>query len=130
MGNLFTIRKRFFKGSDFIYITDVNGGAQLNVYSPHIASLIIRVCTEIEAISKELYFHIKGEKKRGDKSIKFDEDCLKLIDIKYNTSRKNVQIISSLFNITKGDIKIFKPLKEAHKSGGRDWEKAYQAFKT
>ena len=49
---------------------------------PHIADLLIRCCVPIEAISKELYYDNGGTKPRGDKSLFFDEDCLKLIDIK------------------------------------------------
>lgn len=57
--------------------------SQLETFSPHIADLLVRCCVQIEALSKELYFDIGGTKKRGDKNLFFDEDCLKLIDKKW-----------------------------------------------
>jgi len=61
---------------------------QLESCSPHIADLLVRCCVQIEAVSKELYFDNGGAKVRGDSSIFFDEDCLKLIDIKWQTHRE------------------------------------------
>lgn len=49
---------------------------------------------QIEAISKELYFENGGGKPRGDSTIFFDEDCLKLIDIKWQTSIKQVLVVA------------------------------------
>ena len=72
--------------SRYIYFTDEvlenrdgkeiarNCNTQLEVFSPHIADLLIRCCVEIEAISKELYYDNGGEKKRGDIAVHFDED--------------------------------------------------------
>lgn|GEM_PF-760317 len=102
---------------------------QLNVFSPHIADLLIRTCIEIEAISKELYFELGGEKTRGDASIRFDEDCLKQIDIICKSHKKIVLVVTPLFNLTKEEHYALKPLKEAHKRQGTAWEKAYQAVK-
>ena len=102
---------------------------QLNTFSPHIADLLVRCCVQIEAISKELYFDNGGTKARGDSSILFDEDCLKLIDMKWKIHNKVVMIASPSFNLTKDENRIFKPLKEAHKRQGTYWEKAYQAVK-
>lgn len=131
------LEKGVLEVAKFIYITDekiVNHIAepcstQLNTFSPHIADLIIRTCIEIESISKELYFELGGTKARGDKNLFFDEDCLKLIDIKCKTHIKNVFISCLSFNLTKEGNKVFKPLKNAHKRQGTDWEKAYQALK-
>ena len=103
--------------------------SQLDVFSPYIADLLVRCCVQIEAISKELYFDNGGNKKRGDSSILFDEDCLKLIDIKWKTHEKNVLIVAPFFNFTKDENRVLKPLKEAHKRQGTYWEKAYQAVK-
>lgn len=135
------LEKEFLEISKYIYITDEvthyskgkniteSCNTQLNTFSPYIADLIIRVCIEIEAISKELYFRFDGEKLRGDKNLYFDEDCLKLLDMKCNTHKKIVIVSCYLFNLTKEKNIYFKPLKEAHKRGGTDWEKAYQALK-
>ncbi len=102
---------------------------QLETFSPHIADLLIRTCVEIEAISKELYYKFGGTKTRGAKDLFFDEDCLKLIDIKCKTHNKVVMITCPNFNLTKEENLCFKPLKEAHKRQGTDWERAYQALK-
>lgn len=123
------IEKEMLEIAKYIYITDERGESQLNVYSPHIADLLVRVCIEIEALSKELYFDLGGTKPRGDKTLVFDTDCLKLIDINYKTSKKKVLISCPSFNITKDKNIEFRPLKEAHKQQGTDWERAYQAVK-
>lgn len=131
------LEKELLEISKYIYITDekiVNHlpqtcTTQLETFSPHIADLIIRTCIEIEAISKELYFDFGGSKIRGATDLYFDEDCLKLIDIKCQTHKKIVVISCLSFNVTKDENKFFKPLKEAHKRKGTDWEKAYQALK-
>ena len=127
--------------SKYIYFTDeipttINGSivsqpctTQLETFSPHIADLLVRCCVQIEAISKELYFDNGGTKRRGDSSILFDVDCLKLIDIKWKTHNKVVMIVSPYFNLTKNENRIIRPLKEAHKKQGTYWERAYQAVK-
>lgn len=102
---------------------------QLQTFSPHIADLLIRCCVQIEAISKELYHDNGGTKPRGDNTIFFDEDCLKLIDQKWATHKKKVLVVAPFFNLTKEENKILRPLKEAHKRSGIYWSKAYQAVK-
>lgn len=124
-----SLEKELLEVSRYIYITDENGDSQLKVYSPHIADLLVRTCIEIEAISKELYFELGGQKTRGDSTIMFDTDCLKLIDMKCQTHKKIVLITCSKFNITKDENVSFRPLKEAHKQKGTDWERSYQAVK-
>src|SRR5690606_8987277 len=89
------LEKELLEVAKYIYITDTKitnhsrqvDSAQMETYSPHIADLIIRTCIEIEAISKELYFDLGGTKSRGNKDLFFDEDCLKLIDIKCQTHK-------------------------------------------
>ncbi len=135
------LEKEFLEVARYIYITDETTSyskqkvkkspcnTQLETFSPLIADLLIRVCIEIEAISKELYFDLGGQKIRGDKDIFFDEDCLKLLDIKYQTHKKVVVVSCSSVNLTKDENISFKPLREAHKRQGTDWERAYQAVK-
>ena len=135
------LERELLELSRYVYITDhklVNNGSelkeencpsQIETFSPHIADLLIRTCIEIEALSKELYFELGGEKKRGDTSLLFDEDCLKLIDIKCKTSKKVVIVSCSSFDLTNEQNYILKPLREAHKRKGTDWERAYQAVK-
>lgn len=135
------LEKEAIKVSKYIFFTDEvlvigKGGivaqscnTQLETFSPHIADLLVRCCVQIEAISKELYFDNGGTKARGDSSILFDEDCLKLIDIKWQTHNKTVMVVAPFFNFVKDENRILKPLKEAHKRQGTYWEKAYQAVK-
>ena len=135
------LEKEAIEVSKYIFFTDevlVNGNGgivaqscntQLETFSPHIADLLVRCCVQIEAISKELYFDNGGTKARGDSSILFDEDCLKLIDIKWQTHNKTVMVVAPFFNFVKDENRILKPLKEAHKRQGTYWEKAYQAVK-
>lgn len=136
-----SLEKEVIEVSKYIFITDEitthqNGHeiveacpAQLLTFSPHIADLLVRCCVQIEAISKELYYENGGAKPRGDSSIFFDEDCLKLIDKKWATHDKRVIVVAPFFNLTKKENKILRPLKEAHKRSGTYWEKAYQAVK-
>lgn len=135
------LEKELLNVAKYIYITDIkqyykNGeiitefcDSQLAVFSPHIADLLVRTCIEIEAISKELYFDFGGEKRRGDKELFFDTDCLKLIDQKCSTHSKIVIVSCISMHLAKEENLFFKPLKEAHKRQGTDWEKAYQALK-
>lgn len=135
------LEKELIDVSKFIFITDVktvnkNGveveetcNTQLETFSPHIADLLIRCCVQIEAISKELYHENGGQKPRGDNTIFFDEDCLKLVDIKWQTHNKHVLVVAPFFNLTKEENKVLRPLKEAHKRQGTYWERAYQAVK-
>ena len=127
--------------SKFIYITDekiVNGkegviiercNTQLETFSPYIADLLVQVCVQIEAISKELYFENGGEKPSEENSLHFDEDCLKKIDMKWQTSKKVVLVVSPSFNLSSTENNVLRPLRNAHKRQGTDWEKAYQAVK-
>lgn len=123
------LEKELLDISKYVYITDEINDNQLKVYSPHFADLLVRTCIEIEAISKELYFDFGGKKLRGDTTLMFDTDCLKLIDQKCGTHKKIVMITCPLFNLVKEPNKIFRPLKESHKPKGTDWERAYQAVK-
>lgn len=135
------LEKEAIELSKYIYFTDEviinsNGAiktqnctSQLETFSPYIADLLVRCCVQIEAISKELYFDNDGTKLRGDTNLFFDEDCLKLIDIKWKAHQKKVLIVSPLFNFINDENRILTPLKYAHKRQGTYWEKAYQAVK-
>lgn len=135
------LEKEMIEVSKYIFITDEitvrkNGvettqsyDAQMNTFSPHLADLLVRCCVQIEAISKELYHANGGTKPRGDKTLFFDEDCLKLIDIKWNTHNKRVLVVAPFFNLTKDKNRVLRPLKEAHKRSEAYWAKAYQAVK-
>ena len=136
-----SLEKELINVCNFIFITDEitlheHGqeitkpcNSQLETFSPHIADLLIRCCVQIEAISKELYYDNGGTKPRGDKSLFFDEDCLKLIDIKWAIHNKRVLVVAPFFNLTKEENLVLRPLKNAHKRGGTFWGRAYQAVK-
>lgn len=127
--------------SKYIFFTDTkittsgNGivaqsyNAQLEAFSPYIADLLVRCCVQIEVISKELYFDNGGSKCREDRDIYFDEDCLKLVDMKWQTHKKVVMVTAPSFDFTKEENYILRPLREAHKRQGTYWERAYQAVK-
>ncbi len=102
---------------------------QLEVYSPHIADLLVRCCVEIEAISKELYFDNGGQKIRGSNDIYFDTDCIALLNQKWNLNDKQVLVSSINFNFINDNNKILTPLKKADKRSGTYWAKCYQAVK-
>lgn len=135
------LEKELIEVSKYIFVTDeitkVENGSeiacscksQLETFSPHIADLLVRCCVQIEAISKELYHDIGGVKPRGSNTIFFDEDCLKEIDIKWETHNKKVLVVAPYFNLTKEENRELRPLKEAHKRQGTYWERCYQAVK-
>lgn len=121
-----TDEKQYYKDGNII---SESCKIQLDVFSPYIADLLLKICVDIEAISKELYFDLGGKKPRGDNELFFDEDCLKLIDMKFKTHKKVVMITCSQFHLVNEENKMFKPLREAHKRKGVDWNRAYQAIK-
>jgi hypothetical protein len=114
--------------SKYIFFTDTNSH-QLETYSAHIADLLVRVCVEIEAISKELYFDNGGTKPRGSNDIYFDEDCLELLNNLCKTDSKVVKVVATNFQLEKDENKVLTPLKNAHKRSKVLWVKAYQAVK-
>lgn len=135
------LEKEVIEVSKYIFVTDeitkIENGvekvcsckSQLETFSPHIADLLVRCCVQIEAISKELYHDIGGTKPRGSNTIFFDEDCLKEIDIKWETHNKRVLVVAPNFNLTKEENRVLRPLKDAHKRQGTYWERCYQAVK-
>lgn len=134
------LEKEAIEVSKYIFVTDEviknkngvsvteNCYTQIETFSPYIADLLVRTCVQIEAVSKELYFDNGGEKARGDSTVLFDDDCLRLIDKLWSTHSKSVLVVAPFFNLTKEEHRILKPLKEAHRRH-EYWEKAYQAVK-
>lgn len=82
---------------------------------------------QIEALSKELYYLLGGTKSRNE--IFFDEDCLKLVDKTYSSSKVCVNVVSASFDLVDSSHKVLRPLKNAQKSKGTYWQRAYQAVK-
>ncbi len=108
---------------------------QLNVYSMHIADLIMRIVVEIEALSKELYklnggpdvFDAEGK----SRNLFFDTDCMNYLNDKWGICNRDIIVSCARFNFIKEENKILKPLKKANRSGDKSskWNKAYQAVK-
>lgn len=133
------LEKDMMEVSKYIFVTDeiskIEKGvekvcsckSQLETFSPHVADLLVRCCVQIEALSKELYHDIGGVKPRGSNKIFFDEDCLKEIDIKWETHNKRVLVVAPSFNLKKEENRVLRPLKDAHKRQGTYWERCYQA---
>lgn len=112
--------------SEVIHITD----EQLAVYSMRIADLLIRTVVEIESISKELYFK-QGGNKADNIELYYDTDCLKLLDDKWQLSKKIVMVSSPAFYLEQHDDVYLTPLRKAHRRGSSSsrWQRAYQAVK-
>lgn len=135
------LEKEAIELSKYIFFTDekliIENGhekheschTQLETFSPYISDLLINCCIQIEAISKELYFEKNKDPHRTDNNIYFDTDCLNYLNTTWHTSNKTVLVVAPLFNFTKNENFILRPLKNAHKKQGTYWEKAYQAVK-
>lgn len=115
--------------SKYIQIND----GQLNVYSMHIADLIVRCAMEIEAISKELYWGNGGVKVYGDdgkeRDLFFDTDCINYLENIWGICEKEIIVSSEKFYFEKEENMIIRPLHKGNKRSGAKWNKAYQAVK-
>lgn len=126
------LEKEVLKIADYIHFSD----DQMNVYSMHIADLIVRCSIEIEAISKELYLSVGGEanpiNQDGTKrDLYFDTDCIELLERNWKLSEKKVMISATTFYFMEEKNKVLSPLHKANKRGksGSKWKQAYQAVK-
>lgn len=125
------LEKEFLKLADYIHFAD----EQLDVYSMHIADLIVRCAVEIEAISKELYFELGGYMSHVDvdkpRDVYFDTDCIELLDQKWKICKKQIAVSATNFYFTNEANQILTPLHKANKRGtsGSKWKQAYQAVK-
>lgn len=108
---------------------------QLDVYSMHIADLIMRVAVEIEALSKELYKDNHGpdmfDENGNKRNLFFDTDCIKYLNDKWGICNREIMVSCSSFYFTKNENRVIKPLKRANYNGdkGAVWNRAYQAVK-
>ncbi len=124
------LERELVKLADMIHFDD----KQTNVYSIHIADLLIRTSVEIEAISKHLYETVGGNMYPTDaqgnpRSLFFDSDCIQELDLKWHITKKVVNVVSSNFYFTKPDNLVLRPLKNCNKQSEGRWKKAYQAVK-
>lgn len=108
--------------------------SQENVYSIHIADLLIRTAVEIEALSKHLYEKNGGSMEPVDedgqaRQLFFDTDCIQFLDIKWKITKKVVNVVGTNFYFEKMENRVLRPLKNCNKQGEGRWKKAYQAVK-
>lgn len=126
------LEREFLQLADYIHFSD----DQVNVYSMHIADLIVRCAIEIEAISKELYSQLGGNmspvNKNGfPRNLYFDADCIGLLEDKWHLSKKQISVIAHNFYFDEQKYKVLTPLYKANIKGasGSEWKQAYQAIK-
>ena len=126
------LENEFLELANYIHFSD----DQLNIYSMHIADLIVRCSVEIEALSKELYSANGGNMAPVDlegnsRDLYFDTDCLDLLEQKWHLSKKQIMVSAINFYLTDEKHKILTPLRKANKRGsnGSKWKQAYQAVK-
>ena len=124
------LEKELLALSDYICFDD----AQNNVYSIHIADLLVRTAIEIEAISKHLYRLNNGDMHPLDatgkeRTLFFDTDCIQQLDQKWHITKKVINVISPYFYFKKQENILLHPLKDCNKRGHGTWKKAYQAVK-
>ena len=126
------LEKEFLELANYIHISD----DQANIYSMHIADLIIRCAIEIEALSKELYSSLGGNMAPTDingdaRDLYFDTDCLDLLEQKWCISKKEITVSGINIYFTEEKYRVLTPLYKAYKRGtsGSKWKQAYQAVK-
>ena len=117
--------------SRYINFTD----DQLDVYSMHIADVIVRIAVEIEALSKELY-KANGGPKTYDENGKerdpfFDTECINYLNDKWKICNRQIIVSCANFEFCNQDNYVLKPLHKANKRGSSSaaWNKSYQAVK-
>lgn len=123
------LEKEFLNLANYIHFSD----EQLNVYSIHIADLIVRCAVEIEAISKELYESLGGNMSLTDNNGKsrdlyFDTDCLDLLEQKWLIS-KEISVSATNFYFTNESNRTLTPLAKCNIRGKGKWKCAYQNVK-
>ena len=112
------LEKELIRLADIIHFDD----KQMNVYSIHMADLLIRTSVEIEAISKHLY-EVNGgnmnpiDDKGDPRALYFDSDCIQELDLKWHITRKVVNVVSANFYFEKKENIVLRPLKDCNKQG-------------
>lgn len=126
------LEHEFLELADYIHISD----DQTQIYSMHIADLLVRCAIEIEAISKELYISLGGNITPMDASgntrdLYFDTDCLDLLEQKWHIGKKEIILSATNVYFTEEKNRVLLPLYKANKRGtsGSKWKQAYQAIK-
>lgn len=126
------LEKEVLELSKYVHLDDF----QLNVYSMHIANLIVRCAVEIESLVKELYWinggsKVYDEETGKERDLYFDTDCLNYLNNIWGICKKKILVSGIDMYFEQEDNKIIAPLHKAYKRGksGAIWNKAYQAVK-
>lgn len=104
--------------------------SQLNVFSDKFVDLLLRICIEIESISKQLYLDNGGKQFDKESDMYFDTVCLKYLEDNWQLSKKMVQISNPNMYFSK-EKSVLYPLKKSYLRGtsGSKWKQAYQSVK-
>lgn len=108
-------------------VIDINSD-QINVYSAKIADLLNRTVTEIETLSKKLYFDNGGVWNNTGKDPYFDTTCLKFLNDNWCLEKKKVYIVSPYIHLTDKELEK-TPLLGVHEWQVGDWKNASNAVK-
>lgn len=114
---------RLEKEVEEVLMTITYNEEQKKVYSPRIADLILRVCSEIEFLAKEIYFREGGPETDPEK-VKFDKDGLELINDKIGLNR----LILFTSELNKTQNKRLMPFVGFKKTTNA-WLNSYQSIK-
>ena len=114
------LEDEFLKAAEYVLIDD----KQLSVYSLKNADLLMSVSTQIEAISKQLFFDNGGTTEREYPY--FDTDCLGHLKSKWDIERKEVDVVSPFVMMS---ARTLTPLEHCSEWGNCKWKNAYQAVK-
>ncbi len=126
------LEREFLKLAEYVHISD----DQMEIYSMHIADLIVRCSIEIEALAKQLYSRLGGNMSPVDvdgniRDLYFDTDCLELLEQKWKISKKKIAVSAVNIFLTDVGNTIITPLNKSNRRGtsGSKWKQAYQAIK-
>ena len=108
-------------------VIDINSD-HLNVYSTKIADLLNRTVTEIETLSKKLFFDNGGVWEKSGKGFKFDTVCLEFLNDNWGLENRKVYIASPYMHLAPDESEIL-PLLGAHKMHVGEWKNASNAVK-
>ncbi len=104
---------------------------QFGVYSDKFVDILLRACSEIESLSKDLFELSGGTYDKSERRIKFDENCLSYLNKVLEIDKKEVLVERLVETKSKKTFSLF-PLKDANllgKDKGPPWKEAYQSIK-
>ena len=118
------IESEVIEAFNYVYFCDSD--SQMNVYSRKFAELLLRICIEIETLSKEIYYQNGGFRKS---KLYFDTDCISHLENVFRIKNKIVNISYPYFDCKNAQNKKLMPLSDFYLTDNREWQKAYQDIK-